>query len=411
MICAMGAISVLGFIVWAQMGLLFCKSQVIKSRYMLENLYVIFYKLNLIVKKNIRYNTPICCINAARPSSYVLPSPVFLYNKYEALLHSASAAGKGACWKLSDQSAGNYNLIPLMGIVKNIGTSETIREISSTFILNSTFFSTSAMKPRLLQSKEAWEKKNYPKWFKDWLIGFAEGNGGFYCDRNAKRLYFKIRQADYKILYKIKHYFNFGSISHDSDSYFTYTVSKKADILTLIHVFNGQLVLNKTNDRFINQWLNNYNHWHNTNILYKGMKKFEGFNSAWLCGITDADGSFGFKFQRDSSRKYGGRVRIYWYIDQSYALNDLTTFKSYLNMGYLEKRISSYSDQPNIRYIVMNLRDCDLISKYFDTYTPLTSNKQIRFIRFKRVLNWCLDRTWSQHLDQINHLISLNKEA
>jgi hypothetical protein len=41
MICAMGAISILGFIVWAQMGLPFCEKGVIKLHYMLEKVTTI----------------------------------------------------------------------------------------------------------------------------------------------------------------------------------------------------------------------------------------------------------------------------------------------------------------------------------------------------------------------------------
>lgn len=309
---------------------------------------------------------------------------------------------------LSDQSAGNYIKLPVntttksvffpiynrtnpllyrikdrvinnMGTIRKIGSSETIREISS----------------------------KYPNWFDDWFIGFSEGDGGFYCDRNAKRLYFKIRQTDYKILYKIKHYFNFGTISHDFDSYFTYTVSNKSHILTLIHLFNGRLVLEKTNKRFVSEWLDNYNHWYNASIIHKNAKPFVSFETAWLCGFTDADGSFGFKFQKDLKRKYGGRVRIYWYLDQTGG--DLSLIKSLLKMGYIEKRVSKLSNKNSERLIVMNLTDCNQISRYFDNYKPQTLNKQTRFIRFKRVLNWCLDQTWAQNLDQIKHLICLNK--
>jgi hypothetical protein len=47
MICAMGAISLLGFIVWAflLMGLQLCEGLVIKSCYMLGRLYAVDYAL------------------------------------------------------------------------------------------------------------------------------------------------------------------------------------------------------------------------------------------------------------------------------------------------------------------------------------------------------------------------------
>lgn len=78
-------------------------------------------------------------------------------------------------------------------------------------------------------------------------------------------------------------------------------------------------------------------------------------------------------------------------------------------MGYVEKRTSKLSDKINERLKVMNLNDCNKISRYFDHFNPQTLNKRTRFIRFKRVLNWCLDRTWSENVEQIQHLIELNK--
>lgn len=249
------------------------------------------------------------------------------------------------------------------------------------------------------------EKEVTPDFFREWFIGFSEGGGGFYCDRNAKRFYFKIRQLDPKILYKIKSYFRFGSVSQDADGYFTYTVSKKKDILKLIHIFNGNLVLQKTNKRFVSEWVDNFNYWFQTNISYKGVNPFPGFTSAWLCGFTDADGSFGFKFSRDLTRKHKGRVRCYWYLSQSYAEVDLNKFKRGLKIGYVETLKNNA-----FRFTVTNLNECLLVSRYFDTFPPQTINKQVRFARFKRVLNWCLDGNWVSHLEEILHLISLNKK-
>jgi hypothetical protein len=70
----------------------------------------------------------------------------------------------------------NYALsIMSMGTFGNVNSSETIRKM---FVIDS----------------------KYPNWFVDWFVGFAEGDGSFICDRNAKRLFFRIRQKDPKIL-------------------------------------------------------------------------------------------------------------------------------------------------------------------------------------------------------------------
>ena len=141
-----------------------------------------------------------------------------------------------------------------------------------------------------------------------------------------------------------------------------------------------------------------------------------GFTNAWLCGFTDADGSFGFRLSKDSSRNPGVRLRIYWYLDQSFAKKDLERIQTALNFGYIELKTSSthqfaasVSDRA-YRYQTQSIRDCQRLCKYFETYPPLTPPKKVRFIRWKRVLNWHLDRTWVQKIDQIHHLIELNRK-
>jgi len=258
-------------------------------------------------------------------------------------------------------------------------------------------------------------KKVYPSWFEDWFVGFAEGDGSFICDLEAKRLFFIIRQKDPKVLYLIKAWLGFGSVYSNADGYNSYVVSHKQQIETLIHIFNGKLFFGKTNDRFVSEWLTNYNSWHNANITYKGKAPFAGFDSAWLCGLTDADGSLGFKVVTDNTRKHGCRVRIYWYIDQAghNITQDLNTIKTTLNMGYIEDKILCESSfvptLPAFRLTVMSTKDCKLLHNYFTKYPPQTTTKIVRFIRWSRVLNWCLDRTWSMHLDVIRRLIQRNK--
>lgn len=363
MICAIGAISLLGFIVWAflVMGLLICKFQVIKSCCMLGHLYAISYPVIDGVTMLIGYTNKI--------------SPLFVF----------------------DQSAGNYvdtsNAADIslccIGTYGIVGTSETIRKKSD----------------------------DYPAWFLEWFIGFSEGDASFVCDHNAKRLFFVIRQKDPVVLNYIKGYFMFGSVRLAKDGYYTYTVSSKANIVVLLNIFNGKLVLTQTNNRFVSNWLDNYNSWFaNGNLtLYKGQGRFDGLQSAWLCGFTDADGSFGFKVSADKTRKHGCRVRVYWYVDQSYAKTDLQHMLSVLGFGYIEaKTLGEGSFTPTepgqaFRLQTMSHKDCQVLLDYFSTYPPKHTTRIVRFIRWKRVLNWCLTNLWFDRLNDIKHMIQLNK--
>jgi hypothetical protein len=164
-------------------------------------------------------------------------------------------------------------------------------------------------------------------------VGFAEGDGCFFGDRKTKRLFFKIRQKEPQILYDIRGYLGFGGVSSDRDGYFTYTVSKRSQILELVNIFNGKLVLKKTNERFVEEWLDNLKVGValSSPIVYKGPAVFVGLQNAWLCGLTEADGSFGFQVSR-AAKGRKGQLKIYWYIDQSFALQDFQEMLSTLSL-------------------------------------------------------------------------------
>lgn len=361
MICAMGAIGLLGFIVWAlttPVGLLYGNVQVINSHYMLGSLYAVNYVVLFLF-------------------TVIMFTEYTMYN-----IHM-----------VSDLSAGNYNNC----FFNIVGTSETIREMS---VYNNS------------------KTKNYPSWFKEWFVGFVEGDGSFLCDPNAERLYLMVRQKDRQILDYMKNYFGFGSVVEDKDGYHLYTVSGMSDIATLIGIFNGNLILTKVNKRFV-VWLYWYNHWIATkpgfsHVTYVGKGTFVGLQNGWLCGFTEADGSFGFKVTADKSRKYGCCVRCYWYVDQSYAIADLNNMISILGFGYLEdKKLSKKSFKPSVpgqakRLMTMSIQDCVVLLDYFTMYTPLTTSRHTRYTRWVQVINWCNTGVWHLHLDTIKSMIQLN---
>jgi len=402
MICAMGAISLLGFIVWAcfEMGLLDREVQVINSRYMLGRLYALGYVYAALVYSN--FLVPVWVLfDLFYANGCCIVTKLFGYtNMYFGML-------------VSDQSAGNHSLllcftwfnqVKRMGAFGNVSSSETTREMS---VLSSSPVGSSASS----------YKNKHPAWFLEWLAGFCEGDGCFTVDSVNNRLFFQIRQLDPKVLYVIKDYFGFGGVYLGADGYYSYTVSAKQDILVLINVFNGALVLEKRNIQF-KKWLDCYNQLFSSAnpIAYKGPAAFTGLDNAWLCGFTDSDGSFGFKVSADKARKYGCRVRVYWYVDQSFALADLENMRSVLGFGYIEKKkLGASSYKPSVpgqayRFETMSVKDCLVLLDYFSLYKPIHPTRAIRFIRWKRVVAWCKDGIWGERLPQIKSMINLNKD-
>ncbi|EUC27597.1 hypothetical protein COCVIDRAFT_43288 [Bipolaris victoriae FI3] len=109
------------------------------------------------------------------------------------------------------QSAGNH--------MNNLGSSETTREAITL---------------------------DYKKIFEGWLIGFAEGDGGFSIDKRGY-LVFKVTQSsvDAQVLFYIKKELGFGSVTVQSKLNKThqYRVRDKDNLLKIINIFNGKHIV------------------------------------------------------------------------------------------------------------------------------------------------------------------------
>jgi hypothetical protein len=203
----------------------------------------------------------------------------------------------------------------------------------------------------------------------------------------------------------------------------------------LIDVFNGRLGLSKTHLRFKTEWLDNYNSWYRPQIPIPHLPRrwdrlspsslvpvdplnptlFVGLNDGWLCGFTDADGSFGVSL---SQNKQVSRIRIslYWYVDQSYALPDLEMLRSRIGFGYIEPKNSGKSgftpSEPDqaFRFKTRSLKDNLHMVDYFGNFPPLGEPKATRHLHWMTVVGWCLEGTWQAHLKDIREIIEVNKK-
>ena len=123
---------------------------------------------------------------------------------------------------------------------KQIGSSETLRETTFNFeVLNNLHL------PQ--------HKKKINQDFLEWFVGFSEGDGSFIVSKSKtgqERLFFVLVQNDVQALHRLRTTLGFGRVGKHG-RYFRYFVCKKTDIDKLMHLFNGNLVLSKTNARFI----------------------------------------------------------------------------------------------------------------------------------------------------------------
>lgn len=243
----------------------------------------------------------------------------------------------------------------------------------------------------------------------DWIVGFTEGDGCFsvYDGPWGHECSFILRQADPKVFYKLKKYWGFGSINMDKKGYWTYSVRSQEHLLKIVHFFNGKLVLRKRIDQF-DKWVSAYNQRNGTTIRAILTPAPFSMKNAWLTGFADADGSFNVLLQkRTDSKSY--RLRIRFYLDQANAFNCLKIIQSYIGGRMSKKNKGGQKIEKYDRLMVDTFNKAEPLIDYFRTFPPLTTTLMVRFIRYKRVYDWHQNKEWTFKIPEIRHLIYLNK--
>ena len=204
--------------------------------------------------------------------------------------------------------------------MNKIGSSETIRETTFNFID--------------LQQKIVSHKTFIKTSFLEWFVGFSEGNGTFIVSN--KRLFFIINQKEEKVLYYIRANLGFGKVSKYC-SYSRYIVADTSSVDRLISIFNGNLVLNKTNARFV-LWLQARNLYSTEEICYRGINKLVTFHkNGWLSGFIDAEGCFNAQKLKDTRYTLGFRIRLRFILDQKDEYPLFEKCKFFLKSGSITK--------------------------------------------------------------------------
>ena len=126
--------------------------------------------------------------------------------------------------------------------------------------------------------------------FLSWFRGFSEGSAQWLIGSigaNKKRgVYFKIQQKEIHFLLLLEKELGFGNVTTVRSSrqvYYRYTVYAKADVLSLIHIFNGNLVLSRSQKRF--------HPWSSAAGVQPIERSASWEEGRWLAGYIDAKGS------------------------------------------------------------------------------------------------------------------------
>ena len=288
------------------------------------------------------------------------------------------------------------------------GSSETIRK---------TTFNFSNYRSRLVSHKKP---ANIKTAFLEWFLGFSEGDGTFIV--SEARLFFIISQKEEKILHRIRTELGFGKVSYYKTAS-RFIVADRDNIERLIHIFNGNLVLNKTGRRFC-KWVEAWNLWcskspcqqgRRVDLLSKNQLPSLGDNG-WLSGFTDAKGCFAATQIRDPRHRLGWRVRLRFILDQKSERELLEKVKLFLDSGVVvhlvhlvhltesnaKKRNAKRNAKQSEMYRRKEVDDmwrfsCTSIAghraaiAYFTSH-PLRTIKRVSFLRFASLLGYIINR-------------------
>ena len=251
------------------------------------------------------------------------------------------------------QSAGNQ----ILSSDNRVGSSETIRETLNHNICY----------PLKLNSKFKW-----------WLIGFTEGDGSFVINKTGY-LEFKITQSssDAQVLFYIKKTLGFGSVSVQDKTQKThhFRVRDKKGLLTLIKLFNGNLLTTYRNNQF-KVWVKAFNKRYDTNLhCTDAIEKFT-LKNAWLSGFTDAEGCFNVTLIKRSENYTQVQVR---YI--LFQKNEKILFTSIADK--LDGKISYFKSYEGYNMTV-NLSKLKRVISYFKLY-PLKTKKKVKYLNWIKI--------------------------
>lgn len=206
-----------------------------------------------------------------------------------------------------------------------------------------------------------------------WFIGFAEADGSW--NSNKGRVSFIIRQKCPKVLNLIQKNLGFGKITFCKDGYYNYSVTNWQDSKKLALIFNGKLVLNKTNERFTVYYSTLLQHFPELPPL-NNERFLPSLNTAWLSGFTQGDGGFSIIIRKNNKSILGYRVCLVFYIDQKNESKFLFLIKDLFKTGTVQKRLDIKNME---RYTTYN--NFDIIINYFNQF-PLLYNKQDSFFKW-----------------------------
>lgn len=229
--------------------------------------------------------------------------------------------------------------------------------------------------------------------FLQWFIGFSEGNGSFIISKN--RCSFIINQKDIALLYSIRTRLGFGNViiyQQGGIKYGRYHVQSRKNCLRLAMLFNGNLVLAKTNQRF-RKWLQVLE------VVCLESRSAVELNNGWLSGFINADGGFSARIRKKSRTKTGLQFIQKFSLTQA---NEFQVLKKILDLFESQSSVqiipnTNNTDAAYYKIEIQSQKSTKLLLKYLKSY-PNLGNKSISIKLYSRLYGY-VER--NEHLTEI----------
>jgi hypothetical protein len=240
--------------------------------------------------------------------------------------------------------------------------------------------------------------------FLEWFLGFSEGDGSF--GLRDGRLVFVINQAEIEILQKIRAELGFGVVStfrQQGRVYARYCVTDLKGIYSLIHLFNGNIHLQKVHDRFT-VWVQQYNQKFlssETNPIFikpRRPSSYISFEAAWLAGFFDAEGGFYAGITEENlTTNTRFRLRLKAYIDQK---NELEVFQRIQFLFEIANITIRNAEKKTYRIECNTKSSLEKILLYFDQFN-LRSKKHLVYAMWRKLVYSYLDNLYLENRKQL----------
>ena len=248
----------------------------------------------------------------------------------------------------------------------SLGSSETTREA---FLAQKnrykSYFQFNEYVKRLPQHKKRTHLGDYS--FLEWFIGFTEGDGCFGVQNN--RPYFRINQADLRLMLKLRSKLGFGVVTtftQEGRTYARFSVYDHKGVQRLICLFNGNIHLEKVQNRF-GRWVTCYNQCYRESIVIKPRLAVSliSLETAWFSGFFDAEGCCYAGLSKDSFMSQGVRLRLKACVDQKLERDVLQQLCSLFQVSKLTVR---NKQKDYYRVEMVSKQSLQLVVKYLTKY-------------------------------------------